>query len=132
MRIVLDTNVVMSAIFFGGIPDTILTSGITGKFTPVISPRILDEYQQVAKRLSKKFPVEYDETFEWITVRSEMVEDVMLEEQICDDPDDDKFIAVALASKAKLICSGDKHLLRMDGYCGIEVLKPKPFADKYL
>ncbi len=46
--------------------------------------------------------------------------------------DDDKFIACALASKTKVIVSGDNHLLAVDGYRGIEVVKPSEFAGKHL
>jgi predicted nucleic acid-binding protein len=53
-------------------------------------------------------------------------------EAVSADPDDDKFIACALSSGSKLIVSGDKHLLDVNGYRGIEILKPRPFIDKYL
>ena len=132
MRVILDTNVLMSAIFFDGIPGEILTATKSGRISLVLSPSILEEYQEVAKRLSLRFHVEYGDILEWITVRSEMIADTSMKTQVCDDPDDEKFIAAALASKAKIICSGDKHLLDVDDYKGIVVLKPKPFSDKYL
>ena len=46
--------------------------------------------------------------------------------------DDDKFLACALASGAGTIVSGDKHLLSVSGYRGIEVLRPRAFVDRYL
>ncbi len=55
-----------------------------------------------------------------------------LPEQVCTDADDDMFLACALASGAKIIASGDKALLKTSGYRGIEVLKPKDFAARYL
>ena len=55
-----------------------------------------------------------------------------LKQPICEDPDDDKFFACALASGSKVIISGDKHLLKVTGYQGIQVLKPREFVDKYL
>ena len=51
---------------------------------------------------------------------------------VCDDPDDDKFLACAIASDVTVIVSGDKHLLRVSGYQDIGVLKPKAFVDAYL
>jgi predicted nucleic acid-binding protein len=54
-----------------------------------------------------------------------------LAEGICDDPDDDKFLACALASESRIIVSGDKHLLKVSGYKGIEVLRPRKFLEKY-
>ncbi len=51
----------------------------------------------------------------------------LLPEQVSEDPDDDKFLACALASGSKIIVSGDKHLLKVSGYQEINVLKPREF-----
>lgn len=63
---------------------------------------------------------------------AEIYQSVTLEEPICADPDDDKFFACALASGGRIIISGDKHLLKVSGYRGIQVLKPREFVDSYL
>ena len=55
-----------------------------------------------------------------------------LPEPVSVDPDDDKFIACALAADTKLIVSGDRHLLDIDGYQDIRVLKPRRFVNIYL
>ena len=132
MRVILDTNVVLSAIFFGGIPGRILNAYRDGKLILVLSPEILEEYRATAARLAEKFDVEYDALLEWIAIHSEMEQSMHLSTPICADPDDDKFIACALALNAKIICSGDRHLLDVNGYQEIEVLKPRIFAEKYL
>lgn len=49
-------------------------------------------------------------------------------EQVCADPDDDKFLACALASKAECVISGDKALQRVSGYRGIAVRSPRHFV----
>ena len=51
---------------------------------------------------------------------------------VSEDPDDDKFLAAALAGHPRLVVSGDKHLLRVSGWQGIEVLKARPFVDRYI
>jgi predicted nucleic acid-binding protein len=61
-----------------------------------------------------------------------MVAAMPLTDPVCTDPDDDKFLACAVASKAKVICSGDKALLKTTGYRGIEVMTPRSFADRFL
>jgi len=132
MRVILDTNVILSALFFGGIPGRILRAYQDEKITLVLSPEILEEYRITAERLAQKFDVEYEALLEWIAIHSEMISSGELAEPVCADPDDDKFVACALASDAKIICSGDKHLLNVNGYQGIEVLKPRPFANRYL
>lgn len=132
MRVILDTNVILSAIFFGGVPGHILNAYRDEKITLVLSPEILEEYRETAARLAEKFDVEYEALLEWIAVHSEMEQSLQLPAPVCADPDDDKFIACALASKAKIICSGDRHLLDVNGYQGIEIIKPRAFTEKYL
>ena len=132
MRVIIDTNVILSAIFFGGIPGRILEAYRDGKLTLVLSPEILEEYRATAARLAEKFDVEYVALLDWIAIHSEMEQSLPLSVPVCADPDDDKFIACALASNAKIICSGDRHLLDVNGYQEIEVLRPRAFADKYL
>ncbi len=133
MKVILDTNVFISGIFFGGPPGKILQDWRDGRFTLVLSPEILQEYQRVAEVLSKKYPpVDLAELLDLIVVEADMIQAEPLKEPVSADPDDDMFIACALASGSRLIVSGDKHLLDVDGYGGIEVLKPKAFVDRHL
>ncbi len=53
-------------------------------------------------------------------------------ESVCEDPEDDKFIACALAGRCKVIISGDRHLLKVSGFGEIRVMSPRQFIDKYL
>ena len=133
MKVVLDTNVFISGIFFSGPPFLILKAWQEDKIQFVLSKDILEEYQRVAGELSRQFPdVDIDKIIELITIHSELIEVPSLPERICSDPDDDKFLAYALISKAKVIISGDKHLLNVSGYQEITVCKPKDFIDNYL
>ncbi|RKZ01438.1 putative toxin-antitoxin system toxin component, PIN family [Candidatus Fermentibacteria bacterium] len=56
MWVVIDTNVLISAIFFKGKPGIILEAWITGKLEIILSTDILNEYSEVIDRLSAKFP----------------------------------------------------------------------------
>jgi putative PIN family toxin of toxin-antitoxin system len=133
MRVILDTNVFVSGIFFSGPPYQILKAWHDGKLKLVISPEILEEYQRVCIALAEQFPsIDLGQILNLVTIRAEMANSQTLPEQICTDPDDDKFLACALASKSNVIVSGDKHLLQVSGYNGILVLKPRPFVDEYL
>jgi len=51
---------------------------------------------------------------------------------VCSDPDDDKFLACAAAAGAGVIVSGDRDLLEVSGWRGIEVLKPRAFVERYV
>ena len=132
MRIVLDTNVLISGIFFSGPPYRILKAWQEGKIEIIVSEEILTEYKRVAEELAQQFPsVDINQILELLTIHSEIVDSQDYQVTICEDPDDNKFISCALASKSKIIVSGDKHLLRISGHKGIQVLKPRGFTDKY-
>jgi putative PIN family toxin of toxin-antitoxin system len=133
VRVILDTNVFISGIFFGGPPSRILQGWRDGRVTLVLSPEILEEYQRVAAELHEQFPgIDLSALLELLIIAAEMHHADPLAEAVCVDPDDDKFLACALSSSAKLIISGDKHLLQVAGYRGIEILKPRAFIEKYL
>lgn len=132
MKIVLDTNVLVSGIFFKGPPYDILKLWQKGKVNLVLSAEILMEYTRVCNELSKSLRSDnLDKILSLISLKSEAVIPANLSEQICDDPDDDKFIACALGSEAKIIVSGDKHLKKVNGLFDLEILKPVEFLKKY-
>jgi putative PIN family toxin of toxin-antitoxin system len=133
VKVILDTNVLVSGIFFSGVPYEILAAWRDEKINLIISPEIFEEYRRVGEEMEQKFPgVEVAPFLELLAVEATMVEAKPLPEGVCTDPDDDKFLACALASKAKLICSGDKALLKTTGYRGIEVLTPRVFVERCL
>jgi len=133
MKIVLDTNVFISGIFFGVPPSEILKAWRKSKVSIVLTEQILQEYQRVGEELSARCPsINISPIIELFTIFGEFVETEGISESICEDPDDNKFIECAIASQSKPIISGDKHLLKISGYKDIEVLKPRGFVDNYL
>ncbi len=123
----------ISGVFFSGPPYQILKSWRDGKIQLVSSKEIFAEYQRVGEILAERFPgVDLDPIIKLVAVKAELVLAPNLSDPICDDPDDDKFLACAIKSKNKLIISGDKHLLRVSGYQSIEIIRPRRFVDKYL
>lgn len=133
MKIVLDTNVFVSGVFFSGPPHHVLQAWRDGKVQLVISPEILDEYSRVGEALSESFPaIDLKPILELVTVNADMVSPAESAGPICDDPDNDKFFLCALSARCKLIVSGDKHLLVKSGYGGLQVLKPRDFVEKIL
>ncbi len=133
MRVVLDTNVFVSGVFFTGPPHQILNAWRNGRIQILLSEEILKEYQRVGEILSGEHPeVDLGPFIELIANNAELTQPQQLPRPICDDPDDDKFLACALAGKSRLIISGDKHLLKVSGYKGIQVLRPRKFVDDHL
>ena len=133
MKVVLDTNVLVSGIFFSGPPAKILRAWSQGKFKLMLSPEILDEYTRVSAELAGKFPdIDFRRILDLVVVRSDVCSPDALPQRVCEDPHDDKFIAAAIDSRTKIIISGDKHLLRVSGYHSVSVLTPRQFVARYL
>jgi len=133
VRVVLDTNVFVSGVFFSGPPYRILEAWRDGKLHLIVSQEILEEYQRVGKALAKQFPgVNLQPIVDLVTTNAEIFPSQVLPESVCEDPEDDKFIACALAGRCKVIISGDRHLLKASGFGEIRVMSPRQFVDEYL
>jgi len=133
MRIVLDTNVLISGIYFSGPPGKILEAWHSRKLQLCVSLEILEEYLNVAERLANRYAgVEYEGILGLIVQNAELVQAADLPEPVSEDPDDDKFLACALASNTRIIISGDSDLLKVSGYADIRVLTPKGFISEFL
>ena len=133
MRNVLDTNVLISGIYFSGPPGRILAAWRSGTLQLAVSIEILEEYLNVAERLASRYSgVEYEGILGLIIQNAQLVQGADLPEPVSEDPDDDKFLACALASNTRIIVSGDSDLLKVSGYAVIRVLTPKGFISKFL
>jgi len=133
VKVILDTNVFISGVFFSGPPSKILGAWKNKKIILVISPSIFEEYRRVASELSKQFaPIDISSTLELVAINADMAPDTTLPTPVCTDPDDDKFLACAVAAKAKIICSGDKALLKTSGYRNVQVLTPNDFLKNHM
>jgi uncharacterized protein len=133
LKVVIDTNVFVSGIFFSGPPYQILKAWQTGEFELVASQEILDEYRRVGEVLAEEHPaIDLKLILNFVLEHVTIYKPLPLKEPVCEDPDDDKFLACALASGSKIIISGDKHLLKVSEFQEIRVLKPRDFVDSYL
>ena len=133
MKIVLDTNVFVSGIFWSGPPSDILKAWQAKRLTLALSAEIWDEYTRVAEILSQKYPsVELLSILDLVAIYGEFYQAIPLPAPVSSDPDDDKFLACAMSAKTKLIVSGDSDLLDISGYSGIIVIKPRVFVDQHL
>jgi len=133
VRIILDTNVFVSGVFFSGPPYQNLKAWRNGVLTQVILEEIFEEYQRVGNMLGKQFPmVDLQPILDLVRTRAQIYPVKCLPESLADDPDDDKFLACALACKSKIIVSGDKHLLKVNGFHEIKIIRPREFVDTYL
>jgi putative PIN family toxin of toxin-antitoxin system len=133
MRVVVDTNVLVSGVFFSGIPRRILEAWRDRRIVIVASLEILEEYRRVGERLGAQFEgVSLEPFFTLLATNALIVQPRQLSEAIVSDPADDKFFACALAADCRVIVSGDKRVLAASGYGGVEVLRPRGFVERYL
>jgi len=133
MRAILDTNVVVSGILFGGIPRRILESAYKRLFTPVISPEILREYTEVVERVSRHYGTPSAmAALETVVSRSDLTRSIAPDRPVCADPKDDMFFTAAVSAGVDIIVSGDKHLKAASGWSGILVVSPFLFYEKYV
>lgn len=132
MKIVLDTNVFVSGIFWGGVPAKILSLWQHKKITLCLTPIILQEYERITELLSEEYPdVDVQSFRELISMQDKIFPDIVLPEPVCRDKDDDKFIACALSAGARYIVTGDKDLLVLETYHHIDIVTPKNFLQEF-
>ncbi len=134
MRVVLDTNVVMSGLFFGGLPGRILEAWHRGGFELVVSVAVLTEYRRVGLELGARYSARravVDEFLAAVEARATIVVAAPLREPVSSDSDDDMLFALALAARARAIVSGDHHVRAHDGWRRIAVHTPRSFVDTF-
>lgn len=132
MRIVIDTNVVISGTFFGGTPRKVLEAVYGGKADAYASPEILEEYQLIVdEMIDRKQGHLRRDVLSIFSSKLHVIES-NTDVNICRDPDDDKFLSCAIDAKAVYIVSGDKDLLEIKEYEGIEIITANDFCLKYL
>ena len=131
MKAVVDTNVVISGVFFGGNPGRVLEAWRDGLIELVVSAEVLDEYRRVGERLENQFPgVSLAPFLALALANATIVESEPLPSPVSRDPEDDPFIACALAGGCGVIVSGDRQLLEVSGCWGIYVPTPRQFLDR--
>lgn len=126
-RVVLDTNIIVSALIFGGIPRKVTDLVVDKKFRPVMSEELMTELRRV---ITEKFPLARHELEIYEKLMRRYAIWVVLGNRrviASRDPDDDKFIETAVAGDCKYIISGDKDLLTLETYGGIKILSASDF-----
>lgn len=132
-RVVLDTNVLVSALLFRGELSKISTLWQKGEITPVISKETFAEFRDVLRYSKFKLTageikvIIEEEVLPYFEVMDN-VEDVC---GVCEDPDDDKFLACAIAAGVKLIVSGDSVLCDVKRYRSVKVISASKFIKSH-
>ncbi len=128
MRVVLDTNVVVSAILFGGKPQEILKAALVGDIRLCISEAMLTELRGVFQRPKFSFKAEIIQGIiseltllaEWVTPKTHL-------DLVKADPADNQVIDCAVEASADYIITGDTHLPQLGKYGKVEIANPDAF-----
>ena len=129
-KVVIDTNVLVSALLFNGVPGELIECWKQGQIIPLACRDSIDEFIRVLSY--PKFQLTEEEVkfllnqeilpwFEIVTVKKRTP-------FVVDDPDDDKFIWCAIADSADCIISGDEHLLNLN-HSPVPILSPAQFLE---
>jgi putative PIN family toxin of toxin-antitoxin system len=128
VRVVLDTNILISAFVFpGGAPEDVFRSVLEGRIELVTSPPLLAEFGRV---LSSKFgwePSMAEQAVALVANVGSVVRPKVKVEDVAEDPDDDRVLEAALEGQAEVIVSGDRHLLRLRIWRGVKIVKAASF-----
>lgn len=130
MRVLLDTNVLVSAVLFAGLPRTLLDHALRGEFLLVTGALLLDEFEDV---LRERFG--FDRAAARLTrAEVEAVAELAVPatvQAVSRDPDDDIVLATAVAGQAAVIVTGDRDLLVLGSHGGVPIRTPRQFDDDH-
>lgn len=130
MRAVLDNNVLVSAALLAGVPrkafDTVLDSG-----TVLVSIPVLLELADVLNRPRFDAYVTHDERMRFMVSFLKVAEMVEINETftVCRDPKDDKLLDLAVSGNANVLVTGDKDLLVLSPFHGIDIITPRDLLE---
>jgi putative PIN family toxin of toxin-antitoxin system len=131
MPLVIDTNILISAIFFGGLPKRLCDMVVAGLITVVVTDAIVAEYKAVIEEMREKYsakelPNYASELFAAFT-HIESATQIA----VCRDSDDDKFIAAAIDGGCQYLVSGDGDLLVLGKYANVEIVTVRKFLNRW-
>lgn len=127
MRAVIDTNVLLSGLFWHGAPHALMECVRSSTLTLVSSPALLAELTDVIGRekfdtVMARSHTSRERSLDEVRQLAELVEPPPLPQPVCRDPDDDEVLALAFAARVDLIISGDEDLLSLGSYAGIAIV----------
>ena len=137
MRIVIDTNVVISGLISpSGLPAQIIDLWILNEITVCLSTKIIEEYISVLLRPKFQRVGTSKERYRIISELVKLENTMMVNPDfkldiISEDPDDNIFLECAIEAKAEIIISGDDHLLNLAEFQGIHIFRPVEFLQRF-
>lgn len=130
LRVVIDTNVLISCLLFKGRVSFLRELWVKNKIKPLLSKETFDEFHRVLHY--SKFSLSPQEIRSVISNEILPYFDVVETEETlnsasCRDPQDDKFLAVAKIGSASHLITGDQDLLELEKFGSTQILTPRDF-----
>lgn len=134
MKVVLDTNVLVSGTFWIGKSFEVINSIELKGIKLILSKELIDEYNEVINREEIIDKIEnknliMNETIKKIISDAEIVEPKEKFDAVKEDPDDNRILECAFERKADFIVSQDSHLLKLKEFQGIRIVSPDDFLE---
>ena len=129
--VVFDTNVLVSALGFGGTPLEALIRAFEDDVQLVVTSETLAELDRVMQY--DRLPFTGDERKQYLEIlrnEAEVVTELPELAVVERDPDDDMFLACAVGGNCQYVVSGDDHLLALKSFRGVEIVSPASFLDR--
>lgn len=128
-RVVLDTNIIVSAIEFGGICETIYDMVLRDKIKAVTSFALLEELRRTLINKFGHSPEQTDLMISYIRNHLILVRPVEVID-VLRDKDDNRVLEAAMAGGCSFIVTGDKNLLALGQYQSVKIVTPRQFLDQ--
>lgn len=129
MRVVADTNVLISALLFGGSSEQVFLAGLRGEIQLITSLPLLNELERVLKKKFKFDTHLVSEILEEVKDVMEIVETTSCIDVISHPEEDNRVLECAVDGRAEIIVTGDtRHILPLKDYRGIKILSPSEFT----
>ncbi len=130
-KVILDTNVLVSALGWEGFPKEVFLCVIEGKAELFISREQLTELSKVLSYPKLRFTVEQAERFVALLLKvAAFVEPKEKVNVIENDPADNRILEAAVAGNVDYIVTGDSDLLNLKVFNGVKIVTPKEFLQK--
>ena len=126
MRVVLDTNVLVSALHFGGRPRRLLESVLRGEHLLITGDAILAELEAVLVEVCGWSQDRAHAARGELEALAEVVAPTEVP-RVCRDPDDDQVLAIASAGRAEVVVTGDADLLSLSIHAGVRIVTVTDF-----
>jgi putative PIN family toxin of toxin-antitoxin system len=133
IKVVFDTNVLVSALLFRGELSKIVDLWVKGRIVPVISRDTFEEFKKVLfypkfSLTEKEVKIIIEENILPFFEVADITADV---KGLCRDPDDDKFLSCAVSAGADFIVSGDNDLYDLRKYKSVKIIHPQDFFNYF-